>query len=446
MKNITYWILSVIGVLFWNSCTKEVSEIKQEGNPILQIESQLSNAHFGDELPFTVMVSDDDVSLSTLTAILYFGEEEVERTTIRTKENGEYYGTISIPFLKDIPDGTATLTFILKNTTLKTTTQSFDITINRPSYPYIILVTENGSYPMLPTGQPNEYAVTEAFPSTDLPAYIKTPVVDDKGREILFGWEAGTITQDVLENIPFVSPKGGAYTVSFNTKTYEATPFFEILINDQKMMMIDKENYEIDLDLSNGQGLIIEGLDKLDEWWIDKDFFTEKEVGTYKFTPITGKYKITANLPLKYFRVEVLDGSSPATLKDDGTGAIWLIGNNVGKPSIEELEVGWEPSRALCMAPIDDKKYQLTLIAGESINAETIDFKFFHQKDWGDELSSELLTTDSDIVFIGDGENGRDNGNLGLVPETSLEVGAIYKFTIDLSNGNQNALLNVSKQ
>src|SRR5690606_8926522 len=108
----------------------------------------------------------------------YFGEEEASRTTIRTKANGEYSGTISVPFEKDIPDASATLEFVLVNTTLNSTTKSFDVPITRAQYPYLILVTEDASYPMLPTGQPNEYAATEAFPSTDLPAFIKAPVVD----------------------------------------------------------------------------------------------------------------------------------------------------------------------------------------------------------------------------------------------------------------------------
>ncbi len=224
-----------------------MSDLQQEGNPVLQIENQFSNVHFGDNLPFTATVS-DDIPLSTLTAILYFGEEEVERTTIRTKENGEYKGTIAVPFLKDIPDGTATLEFVLLNTTLKV--QRRALMFHYPcSYPYLILVTPTATYPMLPTGQPFEYAATEPFPSTDLPAYIKTPVVDDKGREIIFGWESGAVKQDVSENIPFVSPVGGTFSVTFNTKTYQAAPFFEILLNGEKMTMLDKQNYVIDANL-----------------------------------------------------------------------------------------------------------------------------------------------------------------------------------------------------
>ena len=445
MRSLRYYILVFIGAVALFSCTEEVSELKQEGNPVLQIENQFSNVHFGDILPFTATVS-DDIPLSTLTAILYFGEEEVARTVIRTKENGTYSGTIAVPFLKDIPDGTATLEFILLNTTLKSATQTFDVPVTRAQYPYLILVTTDATYPMLPTGQPYEYAATEAFPSTDLPAYIKTPVVDDKGREIVFGWEAGTITQDVTENIPFVSPVGGTFTVSFNIKTYQAAPFFEILLNGEKMTMVDKENYEIDVDLTKDQELTIEGIQDIAEWWIDKDYFTEIEPGKYIFTPLTGKYRINANLTLKYFKVEVLDGDSPATLKADGTGAIWIIGDQVGKPSYTVNHVGWNPPNALCMAPIGNKTYQVTLVAGESVNAAEINFKFFHQKDWGGEFSSSTLTTDSDIVFIGNGSNGRDNGNLGLVNGTTLETGATYVFTVDVSAGIDKGVLRVVKK
>lgn len=445
MRRLIYFILTIFGILGIYSCAEEISDLQQEGNPSLQVENQFTNVHFGDVLSFTATVS-DNIPLSTLTAILYFGEEEVERTTIRTKENGVYSGEITVPFLKDIPDGTATLEFVLLNTTLKSVIQTFDIPITRASYPYLILVTADGSYPMIPTGVPNEYAATEPFPSTELPAYIKTPVVDDKGQEIIFGWEAGAVTQGVSENIPFVSPTGGTYSVTFNTMTYAATPFFEILLNGSKMMMVDKQNYQIDIDLTQNQEFEIEGLVDIADWWIDVDFFTEIETGKYRFNPISGKYRVMANLTHKYFRVEVLDGSSPATLKSDGTGAVWVIGDQLGKPSYTENHVGWNTSNALCMAPIGNKTYQMTLVAGESINANEINFKFFHQKDWGGEFGSATLSSSSDIVFVGDGNNGRDNGNLGLVEGTTLEVGATYVFTVDLSAGSSSGVLTVVKK
>ena len=445
MKNYKYWISAIMIFAVLISCSDEVKEIQPAGNPVMEIENQFSDVHFGDLLPFSATVS-DNIPLSTLTAILYFGEEEVSRTTIRTKENGDYSGTISVPFLKDIPEGTATLEFILVNTTLKKATQAFDVPITRPQYPYLILVTTDASYPMLPTGEPNEYAVTEAFPSTDLPAYIKTPVLDDKGREIVFGWESGAVTEGLAENIPFVSPVGGAFSVTFNTRTYEATPFFEILFKRQKMNMIDKENYELDIDLIQGEELTVEGLADISDWWIDADYFVKKEDGIYDFVPISGRYRVSANLKLKYFKIEVLDGNSPATLKADGTGAVWIIGDQVGKPSYTTNHVGWEPSRALCMAPMGNKTYQVTLVGGETVNTEVINFKFFHQKNWGGEFTSNTLTSESDIVFVGNGANGRDNGNLGIIEGETLTAGKTYVFTVDVSAGINNAVLTVEEK
>lgn len=444
MKNLKY-IISIMGLALWMSCTDDVTEIQPEGNPVLEVKSQFTNVHFGDVLPFTVAVS-DDIPLSVLTATLYFGDEEMETVTIRTKENGEYSGTIPVPFLKDIPDGTATLEFVLLNTTMKSAKQTIDVPITRAQYPYLILVTEGASYPMLPTGQPNEYAATEPFPSTDLPAYIKTPVIDGKGTEIVFGWDAGAVTEGVSANIPFVSPVGGAYSVTFNIKTYQAAPFFEILFNGQKMNMVDKENYQLDVDLTQGQELTVEGLEDIADWWIDPDFFVKKGDGLYDFVPMTGKYRISANLPKQYFKVEVLDGSSVASLKADGTGAIWIIGERVGKPSVATQEVGWEPSRALCMAPMGNKKYQLTVVGGETVRTDEINFKFFHQKGWGGEFGSAAITTTSDIIFIGDGTNGRDSGNLGIVSGVTLETGATYVFTVDVSAGIDKAVLTVVKK
>jgi len=52
MKNIKYLILSLMGLVAL-SCPDEVTEIQPEGNPVLEIENQFANVHFGDDLPFT---------------------------------------------------------------------------------------------------------------------------------------------------------------------------------------------------------------------------------------------------------------------------------------------------------------------------------------------------------------------------------------------------------
>lgn len=450
LKKLKYWMAAFVisfGVL---SCSDDVKEPQQKGNPTMQVEDQFVDVHFGDLLPFDVTV-EDNVPLSILTAILYFGEEEVAKTTIRTKENGKYSGTISVPYGKNTPEGTATLAFTLVNTTMKKVSQEVNVPVTRAPYPYLILVTADASYPMLPTGQSNEYAATESFPSSELAAYIKTPVLDSKGREIYFGWDEGEggIIEGTPTDIPFVSRGGGVYSVTFNTRTFEASPFFEIILNEKKMEMVNKDNYRLDIDLEQGDEIILEGLS---DWWVDPDFFAEAN-DKITFIAMSGKYRIIANPTLNYLNVEVMTGNDPASLQPDGTGAIWVIGDNIGKPSVAENVVGWSNTdKALCMVPLGDKKYQVTVVGGETISTEDINFKFFHQKGWGGEFSNSTLKTSSDIVFVGAGEDPgpgnskRDPGNLGLYKGTTLKEGSTYVFTIDVSAGIDKAVLTVEEK
>ena len=442
MKNIKYLILGFVSLVLMTACSDDDYNMSP-GNPVMESKTTFANAHFGDNFPFTVAVS-DNVPLSTLTAKLFFGDEEVSKTVIRTKENGDYSGTIAIPFFKDIPDGTASLEFILMDAHLTSVKQSFYLPVSRANYPYLILVTADASYPMLPTGVPHEYAATEAFPSTDLPAYIKTPVVNENGNEIVFGWENGAVTQGVTNDIPYVSSQAGTFPVTFNTMTYATGPFIEIFLNGEMMAMLDKENFRVDLNLTQNQELAVEGIDDIADWWIDPDFFTGISDNEFTFLPIAGKYRIIANTTFKYFRVETMIGDSPATLQPDGAGAIWVIGEHVGKPSVNDNETGWNPSKALCMAPIGDKKYRLTLTGGETVRTNQINFKFFYQKDWGGEFRHTSLNTDSDLIAIGDGITG-DSGNLALAEGVTLEEGATYVFVVDLSAGNDRGVLTVTK-
>jgi hypothetical protein len=435
-----------MSLILLNACSHDEGETL--GNPVIELKSDLNSAMFGDSVPFTVGVS-DEVPLSTLKAKLYFGDELVSETTIRTKNNADYTGKIYVPFYKNIPNGTATVEFILQNTSMTITKKTYDLAVTRPDYPYLILVTREGTYPMAKTGT-NQYAANELFPNTDLPSYIKTPVISAWGNEITFGWEDGAIIQGTTTEIPFVSSTAGTFSVTFNTLTYEATPFFEIFLNGVKMDMVDKQNFKTEVELTTGQTITIDGIDDIATWWIDPDFLTKVTDNEFSLVPINGKYRISANTTLKYFRVEAMLGNSLATLQPDGTGAIWIIGNGFGKPSLAN-ETQWNTDKGVCMAPIGGNKYQATLVAGQTINATEIDFKFFHQRDWGGEYSSATLSSSSTIVFVGDGTatsddylgNHRDNGNIGLLQ--ALNVGSTYVFVIDVSAGIANAVLTVTE-
>lgn len=442
MKKYLYTILILSGIIAFSSCSDDDDKA---GNPVLTPKTQFGNAMFGDSLSFTLDVADADVPLSTVKAQLYFDDEKVSETVIRTKTNGEYSGKILIPYYKNVPNGTATLKFVLQNINFTITEQVYDLAVSRPDYPYLTLVTEDAEYQMKRVGL-YQYELKANLPQ-QVKGYIKTPVLSDAGNELTFGWKDDAVDLGSTENISFSNSVAGEYAITFNTSTYEASPFIiAYTINNEVMQRIDDDNFKIDLNLTQGNEVTIGGIDGVESWWIDSDYFKKDADGKLTFVPITGNYRITANFTNEYFIVEALKDGATATLQADGSGALWIIGDGIGKPSIASNTVGWDTSKALCMAPIGNKKYQMTLEAGKTVKANEINFKFFHQKGWGGEFKNDALTTTSDIIFVGDGANGRDAGNLGIVDGKTLETGATYVFVVDLSNGNDKAVLTVTKK
>jgi hypothetical protein len=259
-----------------------------------------------------------------------------------------------------------------------------------------------------------------------------------------FGWTNGTIVEGSVATIPFSNATAGTYSISFNTLTYAAAPFVTLKFDGTEMAMIDDNNYKVEKELSQNQTIAVTGIADIDQWWIDEDYLVNNGDGTFTFRPVSGKYRVTANFTNRYFNVEAMSGSDLASLQDDGTGALWIIGTDIGKPSLAN-EVGWNPDKALCMAQVEPKKYQVTVIAGESINASAINFKFFHQKGWGGEYTHTALSSTSDLIFVGDGTNGRDPGNLGIVEGQSLTAGKKYILTVDITAGKSNAVLSVTE-
>ncbi|MGX1638971.1 MULTISPECIES: DUF5125 domain-containing protein [unclassified Sphingobacterium] len=440
-KLINYLAFSLLLSLMFSCKEDELIVPYGAGEPAIEIVKSPTASLFGDSLQYTVNVSDKSVDLSTLKVQLLFSDEVVSEQTIRTKEAGSYSGKLYVPYLKNIPNGSALLKFTLQNVQMVSKTEEKVLNITRPDFPYLNLVAEGKTYRMNKVG-PNQYEVSDEF-KMKAPAYIEAPKVGEFGNKIQFGWENKAILQGVNTPIPFSNAFDGVYKISFNTLTYAASPFLRYAINDTDMSMVEDEIFSVDLTINKDEELTFEGMPA--GWWVDKDYIRQ-DGDKYYFNAMSGKYRFIADLGKKYIKVEAMNGNDLARLNADGTGAIWIIGEGIGKPTVADNQVGWDPGKAICVTPIGGKKYQVTVVAGQSINTDNINFKFFHEKGWNGEFKNTDLTTSSDIILIGDGTNGRDPGNLGLQAGKKLEAGATYVFVVDLSEGNNKAKLSVTKQ
>ena len=190
-----------------------------------------------------------------------------------------------------------------------------------------------------------------------------------------------------------------------------------------------------------------------DDWFVDNDFFKKNDDGTYTFLCINGTYNLKAYADYKYLQVyPANEDGSAATMQEDGTGSIWVIGSEcVNKPYLTSANnKGWwtDPDWDQCMAPIAAKKYRITLTVGQHLSATGVNFKFFGQPTWGIEFNGQggnyHLDSDNDWFRVNAADS--DNGNIFLKDGVTLNDGDTFVFTIDLTGGIANGVLTVEKK
>lgn len=444
MKTLKYIALSLLVAASTTACKDDPELLTTDVGPEMTVVSADASGVYGGKVNFEVTMT-DRYALSTLKAQVFFDDEMVAEEVIRTKEDGTYSGSVTLPFYKNIPDGDATLRLVGQNVRFGTTTVERSLAVSRPKPAYLTFVLGDAEYRMEPTGNDYEYAVTDDFPQKPQ-GYIATPELDASGSVVTFGYdsESGGVVADSTDAIPFANSNAGEFTITFNLLTFEGSPFIKLLFGETEMTMVDNDNYSIVTTLTKDRTYTLTGVSDFADWDVDRDFFERADASdpeTLTFLPMTGMYKVTANFKHSYLRIEAMKSATElATLGDDGSGAIWAIGGmDVGKPTLKNA-ASWSPEDGgMCLARVADKKYQLTLVAGISLNASSFNFKFFHQKTWGGEFVGDAITTASDIVKIS------DSGNLGLVEGKTLDLGGIYRFTVDITGGNTAAVLTVEK-
>lgn len=444
MKTLKYIALSLLVAASTTACKDDPELLTTDVGPEMTVVSADASGVYGGKVNFEVTMT-DRYALSTLKAQVFFDDEMVAEEVIRTKEDGTYSGSVTLPFYKNIPDGDATLRLVGQNVRFGTTTVERSLAVSRPKPAYLTFILGDAEYRMESTGNDYEYAVTDDFPQKPQ-GYIATSELDASGSVVTFGYdsESGGVVADSTDAIPFANSNAGEFTITFNLLTFEGSPFIKLLFGETEMTMVDNDNYSIVTTLTKDRTYTLTGVSDFADWDVDRDFFERADASdpeTLTFLPMTGMYKVTANFKHSYLRIEAMKSATElATLGDDGSGAIWAIGGmDVGKPTLKNA-ASWSPEDGgMCLARVADKKYQLTLVAGISLNASSFDFKFFHQKTWGGEFGGDDITTASDIVKIS------DSGNLGLVEGKTLDLGGIYRFTVDITGGNTAAVLTVEK-
>jgi hypothetical protein len=199
------------------------------------------------------------------------------------------------------------------------------------------------------------------------------------GTEISFGQGNDDISEGITDAITFNGNKG-ANNVSFNVLTYAYGPTESDPNASTEIVLTKTDNvYQGELVQGHQYEFAGESIMNSSRWFYDRDWFQKNDDGTYTFLGITGTYNIKADFSNLAFRIWVMDGTSSGKLNADGTGAIWIIGNNgVGKPSYKASNVqSWWTGEEYdyCLTPISEKVHQITLTVGQQLNGADINFK-----------------------------------------------------------------------
>lgn len=444
MKNFRY--LSMVlaaGAFLVSACVdNDYENIVPKGSPTIQA-TTVSSAEMGDSIDVNVRCGDaEGINLSTLKAEMCYGGEPVNAVTVRTKTPGDYTIRLHVPFLRFVPNGTAQVRLTLQNVTTRSTVEYVDLPVTRPHFKDLQFVTSDSvAYPMT-EGDDYTYSCPVKVGENAFKGFFQT--ADGRYK---FGWADDDVAENGSGFLSFQSNKTGEVTVSFNSCDFSYGPRETLSVQPLQFRNADGQD--------TYTGTLVQGMlyrftgdeaVQADSWYYDSDYFTRRPDGTYVFNALTGVYTVKAVFEENGFRIFAGDAKAPAKLNADGTGAIWIIGANVfGKPNYSHAQSWWtDTDHALCMAPVADKVYQVTLTVGKQLKAGTSsEFKFFGQAGWGTEFKASgnyALTTDNPWFYIRE-----KDGNVFLKDGVTLRNGETYKFTIDLTQGTAHGVLRVEK-
>lgn len=454
MNNYKIMLASLAAALTVASCSDEdYSAPVPAGNPVATASAPTSTLLMGDSVTLSVACTDNSgTALSTLKASLLLSGEAVDNVTVRTKTEGTYDVTLHMPYLQNIPDGTAQIALTLQNVTTKATTTTLDVPVARPHFSNFNFVAADGTkHAMTETGN-HVYTTTYTSARNSFSGHFETA-----DGTFLFGSDGNNgATLGTTSNLTFTTARAGQVTVSFNTATYAYAPLDELNITPVNFSTADGGNvWTGTLEQGALVSVSIDGADLPSGCFYDTDFFLDNGNGTFTFQAITGRYCLTANYSTLSLRIyKCADGTDDAeTLASDGSGSLWIIGSEgINKPTWKAVNHGWWTGvdSDLCLAQISNKVHQITLTVGEQLDPNNVNFKFFGQPNWGTEFKgsggSYCLTSTSDIFCVGNGTDGHDDGNIYIADGVTLTDGNTYVLTVDLTNGPANAVLSAVKK
>lgn len=455
-----HYLIMLAGVLLFFACNDK----KQSAPPEIVSINLPQSANMADSMQFSVTV-DSDLPMSKIQVSFWYGENRISEQIVPVNTSGDIETMLYVPLAQDMVDGPAEVRVMAMNKNFDYATDMQTIEVVRPRFPYLTLKTMYGEFRMEPIeGEPYTYAVNGAFPTQTLSGIIEAPVSGDNGNVVYFGGIPVSANSVVpADSVMFVTdiPLGQEYTVSFNTLTYAYEPFVEPEFAGVLFSAFDEAGMALaEVDLEQNQTIGIRGFLDIADWWIDPTFI-DRAGDTFEFRAVDGKYRVTADRGLKYFRIEPMNGDALADFDPETkTGGVWVNGGvgsmagsapvgRLGIPSTASNPTLWDPAKNFAMAPMGGGIYELKLIASETmfqsnVSGSNVGISFYENSRSKDAAFALSLvqtlygspgvpeTSGGSARFEFNAGNADSNGNM-IVSGSNRSLGAhrTYVFTLD---------------
>lgn len=294
----------------------------------------------------------------------------------------------------------------------------------------------------------------------------KVPYVTDKNGNFAYGYDDDrslTIKCQYIISKKLAGAMYWEYANDDNKGTERTTVYNGIMGAERKGLTFGgvgltnsgNNTYSAVMEMQCGESYTAAGASEMNSatWFYDPDFLSRQDDGSYRFLPMSGKYRVTADFFNNCFRFTPLSADEQPLEYNasDGSGCIWVIGAaaSAGKPTYSgDGDTNWDEASAMPMARIGENKYRITMEVGQQLNPDMVNFRFYHQNKM-DEAHKFTMRGDYRLSTISTtfkiNSTTAENGNIRLRSDrVKITAGEVYSFIIDTSSRDK-AMLTVEK-
>ena len=443
MKHIIF--ISIIALLALASCNRNEDRYGDPGytNPVIEnLAVSPSTFNFGDTVTVTANVSDPGTNLYKADISIYAGDQLIGTHSLFVGgTSGQINESVFVPMVANLSNNSAiTFKTVLSNLTKRTAEQSVTgLTGNRPHFPQLYLVFQNGDYYTLApqSGNADLYAVNNLALNSNFSYLIAEKMTSDGKIDfsgLVWGNVNGRLTLVNESDYAFAYVQGVDYVNSFTFDSYS----FTASVNGEKAtgMTLKSESFTQTanyggedflvgkFNIEKDQVITLLG-DMSDSRIIyHLDFFDRIAPNKIKFLGETGTYTLNYNKYRKHLIVSVDNPSYPDYLLITGGG----IGYPTKVPNIDIAHCWWgfgDPRQFLLGRKVAENVYQFTMMMRPKADGDWISLKPFENTGWGGEKRFDQMA-----AFTGDQIFESSDGN-NWYPNANVSSTKVYQITIN---------------